>query len=188
MHFLPATCSSSTPTAQWFSSALRMLLWGPSSFYTSGSSMLVCSAPRPISDFPTWRCPSDLGKLCLEETFQLKHTHFILACSSPVRNSWSEWREYLQLPNVRAFFSISHHCCCSIPFNISQADGNCHFSGCSFWVGPWVEQLHAQGTTFLSPVLIHLIPFKLQACFSCHPLICQSLKLRAPGLVLQTPV
>lgn len=33
MHFLPATCSSSTPIAQWFPSALQMLLWGPSSLY-----------------------------------------------------------------------------------------------------------------------------------------------------------
>lgn len=188
MRFLPAPCSSSTPTAQWFPSALQMLPWGPSSLYTSDSSTLVCSAPQPISDFPRWRCPSDLGKMCLEEIFQLKHTHFILACSSPVRNSWSERRQHLQLPNARAFFSISHHCCWSIAFNNSQADGFCHFSGCYFWVGPWVEQLHAQGTNLLSPVLIHLIPFKLQTRFSCHLLICQSLKLRALGLVLQTPV
>lgn len=187
-HFLPAICSSSTLTAQWFPSALQMLLWGPSSLYTSDSSTLLCSAPQPISDFPTRRCPSDLGKMCLEETFQLTHIHFVLACLSPVRNSWSEWREHLQLPNASAFFSISHYSCWSIPFNNTQEDGNCHFSGCCFWVGPWMEQLHAQGTTLLSPVFIHLIPFKLQAHFSCHLLICQALKLRAPGLVLQTPV
>lgn len=81
LHFLPATCSSST--AQRFPSALQMLLWGPSSLYTTDSSAFVHWAAQPTSGFPTWRCHSDLGKMCLEETFQLKHTHFNLACLSP---------------------------------------------------------------------------------------------------------
>lgn len=188
MPFLLTTCSSSTPTAQQFPCALKNVAVGAIIFiylWQLHPCTLSISSYHWLSqvEMPLWP-----AKCALKRSFNLNTLILSWLAFPPVRNSWSKWREHQQLPNARALLSISRNSCWSVPFNNSQAGGNCHFSACCFWVDPWVEQLHAQGTTLLPPVLTHLIAFRLQTLFSCHLLICQSLKLTAPGLVLQTPV